>query len=150
VIVQIVRNALDQISYVKYDTLFIEGTSVSTANHTAFAALSRRLPPPPLPSPPLLSLDQRERVAGAWRMASQDIADDIRFIRQYLKVIAEKDERLSTGALVHSRAYVEACAGWLPQTVARYLRHLRQITECELAMAAAGIRFALSSYAWEA
>lgn len=71
-------------------------------------------------------------------MASQDIADDIRFIRQYLKVVAEKDERLSTGTLVHSRAYVEACAGWLPQTVTRYLRHLRQITECELAMTAAG------------
>ena len=97
-----------------------------------------------------LEFAQRERVAGAWRMASQDIADDIRFIRQYLKVIAEKDEMLSTGTLVHSRAYVEACAGWLPQTVARYLRHLRQITECELVMTAAGIRFALSSYAWEA
>ncbi|ESZ38190.1 hypothetical protein X732_19755 [Mesorhizobium sp. L2C066B000] len=97
-----------------------------------------------------MSFDQCERLAGAWRMASQDIADDIRFIRQYLKVVAEKDERLSTGTLVHSRAYVEACAGWLPQTVTRYLRHLRQITECELAMTAAGIRFALSSYAWEA
>ena len=78
-------------------------------------------------------------------MASQDIAYDIRFIRQYLKVIAEKDERLSTGTLVHGRAYVEACAGWLPQTVARYLRNLRAISECELAMTAAGIRFALSS-----
>lgn len=123
---------------------------MSTASHSAFADLSRPLPSPPLLSPPLLSLDQRERVAGAWRMASQDIADDIRFIRQYLKVIAEKDERLSTGTLVHSRAYVEACADWLPQTVARYLRHLRQITECELVMTEAGIRFALSSYAWEA
>jgi len=123
---------------------------LSTASHSAFADLSRPLPSPPLLSPLLLSLDQRERVAGAWRMASQDIADDIRFIRQYLKVIAEKDERLSTGTLVHSRAYVEACAGWLPQTVARYLRHLRQITECELVMTEAGIRFALSSYAWEA
>ena len=83
-------------------------------------------------------------------MASQDIADDIRFIRQYRKVIAEKDERLSSGILVHSRAYVEACTGWLHETVARYLRNLRRITECELAMTAAGIRFALSSYAWEA
>ena len=145
---------------------------MSTANHTAFADLSRPLlsPPslPPLLSPPLLappllappllappllaplSLEQRERLAGAWRTASQDIADDIRFIGQYLKVIAEKDQRLSTGTLVHSRTYVEACAGWLPQTVARYLRHLRRITECELAMTEAGVRFALSSYAWEA
>jgi len=116
---------------------------LNTANHAAFADLSR-----PLLSP--LPLEQRERLAGAWRMASQDIAEDIRFIRQYLKVIAEKDERLSTGTLVHSRAYVEACAGWLPQTVARYLRNLRAITECELAMSAAGVRFALSSDAWEA
>jgi hypothetical protein len=116
---------------------------MSTANHSAFADLSR-----PLIS--ALSIGRRERLAGAWRMASQDIADDIRFIRQYLKVIAEKDERLSSGTLVHSRAYVEACAGWLPRTVARYLRNLRQITECELAMSAAGICFALSSYAWEA
>ena len=116
---------------------------MNTANHAAFADLSR-----PLLSP--LPPGQRERLAGAWRMASQDIAEDIRFIRQYLKVIAEKEERLSTGTLVHSRAYVEACAGWLPRTVARYLANLRLISECELAMAAAGIRFALSSYAWEA
>jgi hypothetical protein len=116
---------------------------LNTANHAAFADLSR-----PLLSP--LRLEQRERLAGAWRMASQDIAEDIRFIRHYLKVIAEKDERLSTGTLVHGRAYVEACAGWLPQTVARYLRNLRAISECEFAMTAAGIRFALSSDAWEA
>jgi len=116
---------------------------LNTANHAAFADLSR-----PLISP--ATTDQRQRLAGAWRMASQDIAEDIRFIRQYLKVIAEKEERLSTGTLVHSRAYVEACAGWLPQTVARYLRNLRAITECELAMTAAGIRFALSSDAWDA
>ncbi len=115
---------------------------MNTANHAAFADLSR-----PLPS--LLPLAERERLAGAWRMASQDIADDIRFIRQYLKVIAEKDERLSTGTLVHGPAYVEACAAWLPQTVARYLGNLRLISECEYAMTAAGVRFAKSSDAWE-
>jgi hypothetical protein len=116
---------------------------MSTARHSAFADLSR-----PLIS--TASIDRGERLAGAWRMASQDIAEDIRFIRQYLQVIAEKEARLSTGMLVHSRVYVEACAGWLPETVARYLRNLRQITECELAMTAAGIRFAVSSDAWEA
>ncbi|WP_245475313.1 MULTISPECIES: hypothetical protein [unclassified Mesorhizobium] len=91
---------------------------MDTANHAAFADLSR-----PLLSPSPLA--ERERLAGAWRMASQDIADDIRFIRQYLKVIAEKDDRLSTGTLVHGRAYVEACAAWLPETIARYLRNLQ-------------------------
>jgi len=116
---------------------------MSTANHAAFTDLSH-------PLIQALSIERRERLAGVWRMASQDVADDIRFIRQYLKVIAEKEERLSSGTLVHSRAYVEACAGWLPQTVARYLRNLRQITECEVAMTAAGIGFALSSYAWDA
>ena len=116
---------------------------MSTANHAAFTDLSH-------PLIQALSIERRERLAGVWRMASQDIADDIRFIRQYLKVIAEKEERLSSGTLVHSRAYVEACAGWLPQTVARYLRNLRHISECELAMTAAGIGFALSSYAWDA
>jgi len=119
---------------------------VSTANHGAFADLSRPLLSLPLLPP--LSLDQRERVAGAWRMASQDIADDIRFIRQYLKVIAERNERLSTGTLVHGGAYVEACAAWLPETLARYLRNLRLISECEGAMIAAGVRFARSSDAW--
>ncbi|MGX5800649.1 hypothetical protein ACWGS9_05325 [Bradyrhizobium sp. Arg314] len=114
---------------------------MNTANHAAFADLSR-----PLLSP--LAPHERERLAGAWRMASQDIADDIRFIRQYLKVIAEKDERLSTGTLVHGRAYVEACATWLPETVARYLRNLRLISECESAMIVAGVRFARSSDAW--
>lgn len=44
---------------------------MDTANHAAFADLSR-----PLLSP--LPLAERERLAGAWRMASQDIADDIR------------------------------------------------------------------------
>ncbi|TPN76748.1 hypothetical protein FJ987_17950 [Mesorhizobium sp. CU2] len=116
---------------------------MSTANHAAFADLSR-----PLLSP--LPLKERERLAGAWRMASQDIADDIRFIRQYLKVIAEKDERLSTGTLVHGSAYVQACADWLPETVARYLRNLRLISECESAMTAAGVSFAKSSDAWDA
>lgn len=109
---------------------------MNTANHAAFADLSR-----PLLSP--LPLAERERLAGAWRMASQDIADDIRFIRQYLKVIAEKDDRLSTGTLVHGRAYVEACEAWLPETIAR------MVSECECAMTAAGVRFAKSSDAWE-
>ena len=114
---------------------------MSTANHAAFADLSR-----PLLSP--LPLPERERLALAWRMASQDIADDIRFIRQYLKVIAEREERLSTGSLVHGRAYVEACAAWLPETVARYARNLRLISECEHAMTVSGVRFARSSDAW--
>ena len=116
---------------------------MSTANHAAFTDLSR-----PLIS--TASIDRRERLAGAWRMASQDIADDIRFIRQYLKVIAEKDVRLSTGTLVHGSAYVEACAAWLPETVARYLRNLRLISESESAMIAAAVRFARSSDAWDA
>ncbi|RUW53546.1 hypothetical protein EOA32_08965 [Mesorhizobium sp. M1A.F.Ca.ET.072.01.1.1] len=111
---------------------------MNTANHAAFAPLLSPLP-----------LAERERLAGAWRMASQDIADDIRFIRQYLKVIAEKDDRLSTGTLVHGRGYIEACAAWLPETIARYSRNLRLISECECAMTAAGVRFAKSSDAWE-
>lgn len=49
---------------------------------------------------------------------------------------------------MHGRAYVEACAAWLSETVARYLRNLRLISECESAMIAAGVRFARSSDAW--
>jgi len=74
---------------------------LNTANHAAFADLSRPLL---WPSP----LKERERLAGAWRMTSQDIADDIRFIRQYLKVIAEKDERLSAGTPSATRVEVRA------------------------------------------
>ncbi|RUX17715.1 hypothetical protein EOA27_14385, partial [Mesorhizobium sp. M2A.F.Ca.ET.037.01.1.1] len=61
-IVQIVRTALDLTSYIKYDAFF-EGICLNTANHAAFADLSR-----PLLSP--LPLTERERLAGAWRMAS--------------------------------------------------------------------------------
>ncbi|TGU28700.1 hypothetical protein EN795_37625, partial [bacterium M00.F.Ca.ET.152.01.1.1] len=63
-----------------------------------------------------------ETLAAAWRIASQDVADDLRFIRQYARVVAERDEWLSTGALVHRPAYVEQCRVWLAETLTRYLR----------------------------
>jgi hypothetical protein len=91
-----------------------------------------------------------ELLAAAWRIASQDVADDLRFIRQYAKVIAERDEWLSTGALVHRPAYVQQCRHWLAETIKRYLRNVRTISETEAAMTDIGMAFAKSSYAWDA
>jgi hypothetical protein len=88
------------------------------------------------------------QISNAWRVASQEVADNIRFVRQYRKVIAEAGERLSTGKLLHSAAYVDQCAKRLPWQLSIYLGHVRTISECEAKMDAIGMAYAKSSDAW--
>ncbi|TGQ89423.1 hypothetical protein EN828_10280 [Mesorhizobium sp. M2D.F.Ca.ET.185.01.1.1] len=97
----------------------------------------------------MVSADEAERLASAWRIASQDIASDIIHIRASMKVIAERNDRLPGGNwLVHSPAYVEICEKRLPWQLSIYLGNLRTVSETEAAMDAAGIPFARSSDAW--
>lgn len=89
-------------------------------------------------------------LADAWRISSQDVANCIRFVRQYLKVIAERDEVLLPKMRLHSVAYVEQCEKLLPWQMSLYLHHVRNISECEAKMDALGMAYAISSDDWRA
>lgn len=96
-----------------------------------------------------VSVDEADRIASAWRIASQDIASDIINVRACLKVIAEKNDRLPGGNwLVHSPAYVEICEKRLPWQLSVYLGNLKTISETQAAMDERGIPYALSSDDW--
>lgn len=98
----------------------------------------------------VVSVDEADRLASAWRIASQDIASDIIHVRAYLKVIAEKNDRLPGGNwLVHSPTYVEICEKRLPWQLSVYLENLKTISTTEAEMIERGIPFARSSDAWE-
>lgn len=97
-----------------------------------------------------VSVDEADRLSSAWRIASQDIASDIIHVRAYLKVIAERNDRLPGGNwLVHSPAYVEICEKRLPWQLSVYLENLKTISKTEAEMIERGIPFARSSDAWE-
>lgn len=98
----------------------------------------------------MVSVDEADRLSSAWRIASQDIASDIIHVRAYLKVIAEKNDRLPGGHWpVHSPAYVEICEKRLPWQLSVYLENLKTISTTEAEMIERGIPFARSSDAWE-
>ncbi|MBN9236036.1 hypothetical protein QV13_12640 [Mesorhizobium hungaricum] len=102
---------------------------------------------------PLMSMashDRADRLGDTWRHALSGIREDIRFIGQYRKVIAEKDELLAGKWPRHSAAYVSACRTNLATTLKRYTARVRAITEAEQEMTALGIPFATSSDAWDA
>jgi hypothetical protein len=90
------------------------------------------------------------RIGDAWRISMQDITDCIRFVRQYRKVIAERDEMLTATIRLHKPSYVEHCEKLLPWTLSLYLEHVRNILQCEAKMDAIGMAYARSSDAWEA
>lgn len=93
--------------------------------------------------------NETERIAGAWRIASQDIASDIITVRGFLRVIAEQDEMLTATVRVHRPEYVDYCVKALPWALSEYLRNVKTISETEAAMEARCIPFARSSDAWE-
>ena len=95
-----------------------------------------------------LTVPNRDTVSDAWRYSLSGIREDIRFIGVYRRVIAEKDERLSSGHRVHRPAYVKQCRRELAATRKSYLVHVRRISEAEEQMTAMGIAFARSSDAW--
>lgn len=87
-------------------------------------------------------------LANAWRINCQEVAESIRFVKQYRKTIDERNERLSSGHLVHSPAYVENCEKLLPWRLSLYLEHVRAVSECERRMDMIGMAYALSSDDW--
>lgn len=108
------------------------------ALRTTFAGLTRALTPVPV----------ADTLGDAWRTNLSAIREDIRFIGIYRKVIAEKDERLSSGHRLHRPAYVKQCRRDLVATRKSYLARVRRISEAEEQMTAMGIAFAKSSDAW--
>lgn len=88
-------------------------------------------------------------LASAWRISCQEVAEAIRFIRQYRLVIAEEGETLSSGHLVHGAGYVAFCRRALPETVERYREQLRRVSEAEAEMDRIGMEFSRSSDTWE-
>ena len=105
---------------------------------TAFAGLTRALTPVPV----------ADTLGYAWRTNLSAIREDIRFIGVCRRVIAEKDERLSSGHRLHRPAYVKQCRRDLAATRKSYLARVRRITEAEQEMDRLGIPFAKSSDAW--
>lgn len=87
------------------------------------------------------------RIAEAWRISSQEVGEAIRFVKQYRRVVDERDEMLTPTIRVHSPA-VERCEKLLPWALSVYLGHVRTISETEAEMEARGMAFARSSFAW--
>jgi hypothetical protein len=116
---------------------------MNTAPHAAFADLSR-----PLAS--LLSHAESNRLATAWRHSLREVAERLRFIAQHRKTIAERHAMLAPGIRRHSPAYVAHARRQLAQHLPAYVDAVRRVSDCEQRMMAAGIRFALSSDAWDA
>ncbi|TGV26362.1 hypothetical protein [Mesorhizobium sp. M4B.F.Ca.ET.143.01.1.1] len=97
-----------------------------------------------------VSVDEADRIAGAWRIASQEVDSSILMVRVYRRVLAEADEMLTPTVRLHSESDVARAARLLPWQLAVYLGHVRTISETEATMKARGIRFALSSDDWNA
>lgn len=98
-------------------------------------------------------MDERDRLCSAWRIAAQDVADDLRFIAQYQRVIAEADEMLLvTVSMIplHSPADVDRAAKLLPWRLSLYLEHVKAVSLAEQRMDAAGIQYAISQDDWRA
>lgn len=93
---------------------------------------------------------RREILAEAWRQSHRTVEESIRFIRQHLRVLEQRGERLPSGQPVHSEAYLAQCEELLPWRLSLYREALKRIGECETEMVALGMRFARSSDDWEA
>lgn len=71
-------------------------------------------------------------------------------IKAHQKAIAERNETLSTGTLVHSPKYIAYARRELETRLPRYLAAVRRVTEYEQKMDRAGIRYAIRSDDWRA
>jgi hypothetical protein len=81
-------------------------------------------------------------LADAWRYNTAKVGECLIFIKQHRRVIAERDDKLCTGTPVHSAAYVAQCERLLSLRLATYLKAVRNVSECEVQMAAIGMQFA--------
>lgn len=95
------------------------------------------------------SVEYRANLQEAWALAVQEVADHLLFIPHHSKVIREKDERLSSGKLVHRPDTVAQSIRLHAERVVAYLGALRRLHSLEAEMNMLGVPFALSSDDWE-
>ncbi|RWF41617.1 MAG: hypothetical protein EOS46_27885 [Mesorhizobium sp.] len=90
------------------------------------------------------------RLGDAWRINCQEVAESIRFCRQYMKTIAEADEMLTPTVRLHRTDTVEQAKRLLPWRLSLYLEHVKGVSLAEARMDAIGMPYALSSDDWRA
>lgn len=81
---------------------------------------------------PELPHERRQRLLDARRSCGPVIADCIYFINQHRKTISERGQRLATGTLIHSEAYVRQCERRLAERLVEYREHLRAASELDV------------------
>lgn len=91
----------------------------------------------------------RPNLANQWRYSAVEVAECIRFIRQHLETIEQRNERLSSGVRRHRAAYVTFARKALALRLRMYLDAVRRVSEAEDEMRRIGMAFAPSSDAWQ-
>lgn len=100
--------------------------------------------------PIALDAGMQDRIATTWRHNLRELANDILFIRQHQKTIAEADEMLTATIRLHKLSSVERARKLLPWRLSLYLEHVKAVSLAEAKMDALGIEYALSSDDWRA
>lgn len=90
------------------------------------------------------------RLGDAWRINCQDVAESIRCCRQYMRVIAEADEMLTSTVRLHRVDTVEQARKLLPWRLSLYLEQVKRVSLAEAEMDAIGMAYAVSSDGWRA
>lgn len=78
------------------------------------------------------AIADRQRIVDARRSYGPVINDCIYFINQHRKTISERGQRLATGTLVHSEAYVRQCERRLAERLVEYRETLRSLSELDV------------------
>jgi len=95
----------------------------------------------PIFAQPALSLQERGRLADAWRGSLRELDEHIDMIKQHGETIAQRDEMLTATTPRHRPAYVDYARRMLADRLPRYLAAVRRVSEYEVAMDAAGVAF---------
>lgn len=101
---------------------------------------------------PLLSSTRpghAEIMQTSWRYSLREVDEHLSFIPEHLRVIAERNDRLSTGDRVHRPVFIKHTRELLAIRLPRYLAAVRRVSEAEADMDRLGIRYARSSDAWD-
>lgn len=89
-------------------------------------------------------------LGDVWRINSQEVAESIRFCRQYMRTIAQADEMLTPTVRLHRADTVDQARKLLPWRLSLYLEQVKAISLAEAAMDDAGVAYAVSSDDWRA
>lgn len=77
----------------------------------------------------------RQRLLDARRSCGPVINDCILFINQHRKTISDRGQRLATGTLIHSEAYVRQCERRLAERLDQYREYLRLASDLDAELA---------------